>query len=67
MQRLAVLSLHLTWAQSSVHAWDDFTGRLEAMGFAEVVVHWPRPHDPDLPGPLPRVFDEIVRRLGRGA
>jgi hypothetical protein len=64
LQRCAVLSLDVPWAQSSIGAWDDFCGRLEQRGFTDVVVHWPRPHDPELPGPAPEVFDEISRRLG---
>ena len=63
VQRMAVLSLDVPWAQSSVAAWDDFRGRLAASGFDEIVVHWPRPHDAGLPGPTPDVFDEICRRL----
>ena len=65
VQRMAVLSLDVPWAQSSVEGWDDFHGRLSALGFTDVVVHWPRPRDPDLPGPAPAVFDEICRRLDR--
>lgn len=61
--RCAVLSLNIAWAQSSVGAWDDYCGWLDERGFTDVVVHWPRPHDPDLPGPAPEVFDEISRRL----
>jgi alkanesulfonate monooxygenase SsuD/methylene tetrahydromethanopterin reductase-like flavin-dependent oxidoreductase (luciferase family) len=67
LHRCAVLSLDVAWAQSSVATWDDFCGRLESLGFDEVVVHWPRPHDPDLAGPAPAVFDEISARLGDGA
>jgi len=26
------------------------------------MVHWPRPHDVELPGPRPEVFEEISRR-----
>ena len=64
LQWMAVLSLDVPWAQSSIAGWDDYYGRLEALGFSDVVVHWPRPHDPDLPGPAPEVFDEICRRVG---
>jgi alkanesulfonate monooxygenase SsuD/methylene tetrahydromethanopterin reductase-like flavin-dependent oxidoreductase (luciferase family) len=63
LRRCAVLSLDVGWAQSSVVAWDDFCGRLQERGFTDVVVHWPRPHDPQLPGPAPEVFDEICARL----
>jgi alkanesulfonate monooxygenase SsuD/methylene tetrahydromethanopterin reductase-like flavin-dependent oxidoreductase (luciferase family) len=63
LRRCAVLSLDVGWAQSSVVAWDDFCGRLQERGFTDVVVHWPRPHDPQLPGPAPEVFEEICARL----
>jgi alkanesulfonate monooxygenase SsuD/methylene tetrahydromethanopterin reductase-like flavin-dependent oxidoreductase (luciferase family) len=63
LRRMALVSLGLGWAQESVAAWDDFCGRIEGIGFTDVVVHWPRPHDPDLPGPPPAVFDEISARL----
>lgn len=62
IRRAAVISLGLTWAQSSVAAWDDACGRLARLGFTDVIVHWPRPHDQALPGPRPEVFEEISRR-----
>ena len=62
IRRAAVVSLGLTWAQSSVAAWDDLCGRLTVLGFTDVMVHWPRPHDVELPGPRPEVFEEISRR-----
>lgn len=65
VNRCAVLSLDVGWAQSSVAAWDDYCGRLEQLAFTDVVVHWPRPDDPDLPGPAPEVFDEISDRLAK--
>jgi alkanesulfonate monooxygenase SsuD/methylene tetrahydromethanopterin reductase-like flavin-dependent oxidoreductase (luciferase family) len=60
--RAALLGLELGWAQESVDAYDDVCGRLTDAGFTDVVVHWPRPHDTNLPGPAPHVFDEIRRR-----
>jgi alkanesulfonate monooxygenase SsuD/methylene tetrahydromethanopterin reductase-like flavin-dependent oxidoreductase (luciferase family) len=63
IRRAALIGLTQHWAQSSLDAWDDVCGRLGALGFTDVVVHWPRPHDPALPGPAPAVFDEICRRL----
>jgi len=63
LRRLAVVSLDAAWAQESVGAWDEFCGRVQAIGFTDVVVHWPRPEDPALPGPPLEVFDEIRRRL----
>jgi len=62
IRRAAVISLGLTWAQSSVAAWDDLCGRLAALRFTDVIVHWPRPHDANLSGPRPEVFEEISRR-----
>lgn len=62
LRRAALAGLELGWAQESLPAWDDFCGRLEELGFTDVVVHWPRPHDPRLPGPPAEVFDEISAR-----
>jgi alkanesulfonate monooxygenase SsuD/methylene tetrahydromethanopterin reductase-like flavin-dependent oxidoreductase (luciferase family) len=62
MRRAAVVGLDLTWAQTSVAAWDELCGELQSLGFTDVIVHWPRPQDPELPGPTPEVFDEIARR-----
>jgi alkanesulfonate monooxygenase SsuD/methylene tetrahydromethanopterin reductase-like flavin-dependent oxidoreductase (luciferase family) len=62
VRRAALVGLELGWAQESVDAWDDFCGRVEALGFTDVIVHWPRPDDSELPGPPPAVFDEISRR-----
>ena len=59
LRRLVLVSLDLGWAQQSVAAWDDLCQRLAALGFTDVVVHWPRPHDADLPGPTPEVFDAL--------
>jgi len=61
--RMALIGLDLSWAQSSVDGWDEVCGRLEALGFTDVIVHWPRPDDRVLPGPAPGVFEEISRRL----
>lgn len=63
LRRLALVSLDLPWAQSTVAQWEEFSGRLTELGFTDVAVHWPRPHDPALPGPAPEVFDEISARL----
>jgi len=63
LRHVAVVNLEAAWAQESVGAWDDFCGRVEAMGFTDVVVHWPRPEDPGLPGPPVAVFEEICRRM----
>jgi hypothetical protein len=64
MRRMALISLDLTWAQSSIAGWQSLTGRLAQFGFTDVVVHWPRPHDRTLPGPAPAVFDHISAGLG---
>jgi alkanesulfonate monooxygenase SsuD/methylene tetrahydromethanopterin reductase-like flavin-dependent oxidoreductase (luciferase family) len=63
IRRMLLVGLELAWPQQSVAAWDDFCGRLSAMGFTEVALHYPRPADPDLPGPPIGVFDEISSRL----
>lgn len=62
LRRAALAGLELGWAQESLPAWDDFCGRLHELGFTDVVVHWPRPHDPHLPGPPPDVFDALSAR-----
>ncbi|MGF1664050.1 MAG: hypothetical protein ACFCVG_16565 [Kineosporiaceae bacterium] len=59
LRRLVLVPLELGWAQQSVTAWDDTVGRLGSLGITDVVVHWPRPGDPALPGPPPDVFDAI--------
>ena len=63
LRRLALVNLDQAWAQGSVGAWEDFCGRTAGLGFTDVVLHWPRPDDPDLPGPPPAVFDGISRGL----
>lgn len=63
LRRAALVGLELAWAQESVGAWDDFCGRVGDLGFTDVIVHWPRPDDPELPGPPVTVFDEISHRL----
>lgn len=63
LRRVALVGLETEWAQSSPTAWDDFIGQVEQMGFTDVIVHWPRPHDERLPGPPPAVFDHISDRL----
>lgn len=64
VRRAAVVGLDLDWAQQSVPSWDDLCGELERLDFTDVIVHWPRPEDRDLPGPTAEVFDEISRRNG---
>jgi alkanesulfonate monooxygenase SsuD/methylene tetrahydromethanopterin reductase-like flavin-dependent oxidoreductase (luciferase family) len=63
VRRMALLGLEVSWPQSSPAAWDDLTGRLEAEGFTDVVVHWPRPQDEALPGPSQATFDHIASTL----
>jgi alkanesulfonate monooxygenase SsuD/methylene tetrahydromethanopterin reductase-like flavin-dependent oxidoreductase (luciferase family) len=65
LARAALVGLEQAWAQTSVGAWDDFCGRIAALGFTDVIVHWPRPHDPDLPGPVPEVFDRLSPNVSR--
>jgi alkanesulfonate monooxygenase SsuD/methylene tetrahydromethanopterin reductase-like flavin-dependent oxidoreductase (luciferase family) len=59
LRRMVLVPLELGWAQQSVAAWDDTVGRLGSLGITDVVVHWPRPTDPALPGPPPDVFEAI--------
>ena len=66
LRRVALVGLETEWAQSSIDAWDDFVVRVEQLGFTDVILHWPRPHDPRLQGPAPDVFDEISNRLAKG-
>lgn len=63
LRRMALVGLELGWAQQSIGAYEEFTGRLAALGFTDVVIHWPRPQDPELPGPPPAVFDAIRSAL----
>lgn len=63
LRRLALLGLDLAWATGSIAALDDTVGRLSAMGFTDVAVHWPRPGDPALPGLPEAVLDELSDRL----
>jgi alkanesulfonate monooxygenase SsuD/methylene tetrahydromethanopterin reductase-like flavin-dependent oxidoreductase (luciferase family) len=66
IRRLALVGLELAWAQSSSAAWEDFRGHITELGFTDVAVHWPRPDDPELPGPSAQVFDEISSGLSTG-
>jgi alkanesulfonate monooxygenase SsuD/methylene tetrahydromethanopterin reductase-like flavin-dependent oxidoreductase (luciferase family) len=59
IRRMVLVSLEQGWAQSSVTAWHDFSGRLQELGFDRVALHWPRPGDPELPGMSEAVLDEV--------
>lgn len=63
LRRMALVGLELGWAQESSGAWQDFRGTLAELGFTDVTVHWPRPNDPQLPGPPLSVFDAICADL----
>jgi alkanesulfonate monooxygenase SsuD/methylene tetrahydromethanopterin reductase-like flavin-dependent oxidoreductase (luciferase family) len=63
IRRMALVSLDHGWADGTRSRWADFTARIEAQGFTDVVVHWPRPDDHDLPGCAPEVFDAISAAL----
>lgn len=63
LRRMALAGLDLGWAQQSLGAWEEYTGRLAELGFTEVAIHYPRPHDPVLPGPPVAVFDAISASL----
>ena len=59
VRRMALVGVSDDWADGSLSRWEDFTGRIAALGFTDVVVHWPRLDDTDLPGCSPEVFDAI--------
>ena len=59
LRRMALVGLELGWAQQSLGAYEEFTGRLAQLGFTDVAIHWPRPQDAELPGAPPAVFDAI--------
>lgn len=61
VRRMVLVGLEQSWAQSSVAAWEDFAGRIAAIGFDEAAVHWPRPGDDALPGVAPTVLDALSR------
>lgn len=63
VRRVALVSLEANWAHGTLAAWDDFVGLAEGLGFDEIAVHWPRPHDDALPGVAPEVFDVICDRV----
>jgi alkanesulfonate monooxygenase SsuD/methylene tetrahydromethanopterin reductase-like flavin-dependent oxidoreductase (luciferase family) len=63
IRRMVLVSLEADWADGTRARWDDFTARVAAMGFTDVVVHWPRPESKDLPGCDPAVFDAISAAL----
>ena len=62
-RRYVLASLDLHWAQGSIRDWDDFCGGLDELGFTDVLLHWPRPHDAALPGPSLSLFDAVSSRL----
>jgi alkanesulfonate monooxygenase SsuD/methylene tetrahydromethanopterin reductase-like flavin-dependent oxidoreductase (luciferase family) len=63
LRRVALVDLDAAWAHGSISIWDDFCGRLEELGFTDVVLPWPRPEDAAWPGPAQPVFDEVCSRL----
>lgn len=63
IRRMVLVSLEAAWADGTRSRWGDFTARIEAMGFTDVVIHWPRPESEDLPGCDPDVFDAISSGL----
>ncbi len=63
LRRMALVSLDAGWADGTRLRWDYFTAAITALGFTDVVIHWPRPQDPALPGCDPAVFDAICSAL----
>lgn len=62
--RTVMVGLDVQWPVRSTGSWDEFCGRVGALGVGDVLVHWPRPDDPALPGVPPGVFDELGDRRG---
>jgi alkanesulfonate monooxygenase SsuD/methylene tetrahydromethanopterin reductase-like flavin-dependent oxidoreductase (luciferase family) len=62
IRRMALVALDAPWADGTLSRWRDFTAHITALGFTDVVVHWPRPGT-DLPGSDPAVFDAISAAL----
>lgn len=60
LRRIVLLPLDLGWAQSSVDAWEDFLGRATQTGVTDVVIHWPRPWDRQLPGAAETVLEHAA-------
>ncbi len=60
LRRIVLVPLELSWAQSSVDAWEDFLGRVEQIGITDVVIHWPRPWDRRLPGACEAVLEHAA-------
>ena len=63
IRRMVLVGLEASWADSTQARWQEFTARIEGLGFTDVVVHWPRPDDATFHGPAPRVFDVICDQL----
>jgi alkanesulfonate monooxygenase SsuD/methylene tetrahydromethanopterin reductase-like flavin-dependent oxidoreductase (luciferase family) len=59
--RMVLVSLDQEWAQSSVAAWEEFSGRVTEIGVDEVALHWPRAAGDGLPGMAPAVLDAVSR------
>lgn len=64
VRRMALVGLEATWADGTKSRWRDFTARITELGFTDVVIHWPRPDDPDLPGCASDLFDAIADAVG---
>lgn len=64
LRRLVQVGLDTTWPVTDAAAYDDFLGRLTALGIDEVVVHWPRPHDGR--GLSPAALQTVIAAHGLG-
>jgi alkanesulfonate monooxygenase SsuD/methylene tetrahydromethanopterin reductase-like flavin-dependent oxidoreductase (luciferase family) len=49
VRRIAQLALDVRWPFVSIGRYEDFLGRLEGLGFAELTVHWCRPDGRGVP------------------
>lgn len=57
--RTLFVPLDETTSQRSLTHWHALVAAVTQLGFDEIVVHYPRPHDPALPGPSAEVFSTL--------
>jgi alkanesulfonate monooxygenase SsuD/methylene tetrahydromethanopterin reductase-like flavin-dependent oxidoreductase (luciferase family) len=63
LDRMLLVGLEMAWPVRSMAAWSDFCDRAASLGFTDIAIHAPRPHDQELPGPPPAVYEQISRSL----
>ncbi len=62
LRRTALIGLTVPFLQDTVAKWRSTRDRLGELGFTDVAVHWPRPGDPELPGPPQDVFADMAQQ-----